>query len=118
MVDIFSVLFMYWIIYSLLGWVVETIYCSVIDGYFVGRGFLNGPLCPIYGFGELFLLLLLNQYSDNIAIVLILSMIYTTIIEYITSFIMEKLFKMRWWDYSEHKFNIGGRVCLKNSFLF
>lgn len=118
MVDKLSVLFMYWIIYSLLGWIVETIYCSVLDGYFVERGFLNGPLCPIYGFGALFVLLLLNQYSDNVVIVFIFGMIYTTIIEYITSFIMEKLFKMRWWDYSDYKFNIRGRVCLRNSFLF
>lgn len=115
---ILSDLFLYWLIYSLLGWLVETIYCSVPQGHFVERGFLNGPICPIYGFGAIFVLSVLEPYINNILAVFILGMISTSILEYVTSYIMEKLFKMKWWDYSDHKFNIRGRVCLLNSVLF
>lgn len=116
--DQFTTLFLYWIVYSLFGWILETIYCSFLQGHYVERGFLNGPFCPIYGFGALLVLTALDPYIDNIAAVFILGMCFTSILEYITSYIMEKLFKMRWWDYSDHKFNINGRVCLLNSVLF
>lgn len=118
MTEILSVWFLYWIIYSLLGWVVETIYCSVIDGHFVERGFLNGPMCPIYGFGSIYVLLVVTPYVNNTIAVFVIGMISTSVLEYITSFVMEKLFKMRWWDYSDYKFNIKGRICLKNSLMF
>lgn len=112
------VLFLYLVIYSFVGWLIETIYCSVLAGHFVERGFLNGPICPIYGFGALFILSVLYPYTNNIFAVFILGMISTSTLEYFTSFLMEKLFKMKWWDYSEHKFNIKGRICLLNSVLF
>ncbi len=118
MTEVFSVWFLYWIIYSMLGWVVETIYCTIIDGHFVERGFLNGPMCPIYGFGSIYILMVSNPYINNAIAVFIIGIISTSVLEYITSFIMEKLFKMRWWDYSDYKFNIKGRVCLKNSLMF
>ena len=111
-------LFLYWMIYCLLGWLVETIYCSVPQGHFIERGFLNGPICPIYGFGAIFILSVLKPYINNLFAVFILGMISTSILEYVTSYLMEKLFKMKWWDYSDHKFNIRGRVCLLNSVLF
>ena len=111
-------LFLYWMIYCLLGWLIETIYCSVPQGHFIERGFLNGPICPIYGFGAIFILSVLKPYINNLFAVFILGMISTSILEYVTSYLMEKLFKMKWWDYSDHKFNIRGRVCLLNSVLF
>lgn len=118
MAENISILFLYLIVYSFLGWVVETIYCSVPAGHFVERGFLNGPICPIYGFGSLFILSVLAPYINNIFAVFILGMISTSALEYFTSYLMEKLFKMRWWDYSDHRFNIRGRICLLNSILF
>ena len=110
--------FLYFIIYSVLGWMAETVYCSVPKGHFVERGFLRGPLCPIYGAGAVIILRALEPYIDNIPVLFILGLILTSLLEYITSFLMEKIFHMRWWDYSEHRFHINGRVCLLNSTLF
>ena len=84
----------------------------------VNRGFLYGPYCPIYGFGAIIVLLILKPFSNNMLIVFLLSMILTSILEYITSFLMEKMFDSKWWDYSKMPFNINGRVCLLNSVLF
>lgn len=114
---LFSVWFLYFIIYSVLGWITETIYCSVQEGHFVERGFLRGPLCPIYGTGALILLVVLDPVKNWIAIFLA-GFLLTSTLEYVTSYAMEKVFKMRWWDYSEHFLNINGRVCLLNSTLF
>ena len=111
-------LFIYWIIYAFFGWIVETLYTSIPKGSFQERGFLFGPIIPIYGFGALMILYLLNPFFDNIFLVFILGIIATSILEYITSYIMEKIFHMRWWDYSNRKFNIQGRICLRNSVLF
>jgi uncharacterized membrane protein len=114
---LFSVWFLFYIIYSVLGWITETIYCSVQERHFVERGFLRGPLCPIYGAGALILLLVLESVQSWVAI-FIIGFLLTSALEYITSYIMEKIFKMRWWDYSDQFLNINGRVCLLNSTLF
>lgn len=82
------------------------------------RGFLLGPYCPIYGTTSLMMLFLLNQYKDDFAVLFVMAVVICTIAEYITSFIMEKMFKARWWDYSHIPFNLNGRVCLSNSVLF
>lgn len=116
--EIAATWFLYFIIYSVLGWMAETVYCSVPKGHFVERGFLRGPLCPIYGAGAVIILRALEPYIDNIPVLFILGLILTSLLEYITSFLMEKIFHMRWWDYSEHRFHINGRVCLLNSTLF
>ena len=116
--EIIASWFLYFIIYSVLGWAAETIYCSVPQKHFVERGFLRGPLCPIYGAGAVIILWALEPYINNIPTIFILGLILTSLLEYITSFLMEKLFHMRWWDYSKHRFNINGRVCLLNSTLF
>lgn len=116
--EIITTWFLYFIIYAVLGWAAETVYCSVPRGHFVERGFLRGPLCPIYGAGAVVILRALNPYIDNIFLTFILGMLLTSALEYITGFLMEKIFHMRWWDYSEHRFNIRGRVCLLNSVLF
>ena len=109
---------LYFLIYSFLGWVCETIYCSILDRKFVNRGFLNGPVCPVYGFGALLVIALLNKYRGDIFAIFFLGMIVTSVVEYITAVILETAFQTKWWDYSKHKFNIHGRVCLLNSTLF
>ena len=108
----------YFIIYSFLGWICETIYCSIIDKQYVNRGFLKGPFCPIYGTGALIVVILLSPFSDNIIMLYLTAMIFTSILEYTTGFLLETIFHLKWWDYSNYKFNIKGRVCLLNSILF
>ena len=108
----------YFIIYSFLGWICETIYCSIIDKQYVNRGFLKGPFCPIYGAGALIVVILLSPFSDNIIMLYLTAMIFTSILEYTTGFLLETIFHLKWWDYSNYKFNIKGRVCLLNSTLF
>ena len=115
----FAYTFLLLLTYSLLGWIGEMVYCSLGQRKLCEkRGFLNGPLCPIYGHGALVVLLCLNGGCKNAFLTFFLGAILTSIVEYITSFIMEKLFHMRWWDYSRYRFHINGRVCLLNSTLF
>ena len=106
---------LYFFIYSFLGWVCECIYCGVPAKKFINRGFLAGPYCPIYGCGALAVIYTLTPFSDNVVILFGMGVIVTSALEYITSYMMEKLFHTKWWDYSKHPFNIHGRICLKNS---
>lgn len=108
----------YFFVYAFLGWVCESIYCSVGNKRIINRGFLNGPLCPIYGIGALVIILLLQKYKNSVVSVFTIGLIITSILEYITGYILEKLFNTKWWDYSKRPFNINGRVCIKNSVLF
>lgn len=101
--------------YSFIGWAVETVYCSVLSRKFIYRGFLIGPVCPIYGFGALSIIFILSPFEGSPLLVLLFAIIITSAIEYFTSVLLEKLFKKSWWDYSRHKFNINGRVCLQMS---
>ncbi len=114
--DIFNLYLFFWII-SFLGWIVEMIFCAAVDKKIVNRGFLIGPYLPIYGCGGVIMLLFL-PYKDHPLIVFVLSLVSCSVIEYFTSYIMEKLFKVRWWDYSKDSFNINGRVCLRNAIAF
>lgn len=114
----FSYLFLTFIIYSFVGYICEVIYCSMLQKEVVNRGFLCGPICPIYGFGAVVITLLLKQFKSDPVIVFILGVILTSSLEYITSFCLEKIFHNKWWDYSFEKFNINGRVCLRNSLMF
>ena len=100
-------------IFSFLGWVMEVTLTLITDKKFVNRGFLLGPCCPIYGCGCILLNLLLQNYVNNIIVLFILTMFTCSLLEYITSFLMEKIFKLRWWDYSQMRFNINGRICLE-----
>ena len=112
-------LFLLYIAYSVLGWCGEMLYCSIPKGHICEkRGFLNGFLCPIYGHGALLVLYCLHGGFRNPVLTFIFGAIVTSILEYFTSWIMEKLFHMRWWDYSHYKFQINGRVCLLNSACF
>ncbi len=92
--------------------------CSIPAKKFVDRGFLIGPYCPIYGFGALSIILLLKRYMNDYVVFFVMSIIVCSVLEYLTSFFMEKIFKARWWDYSNKKFNINGRICLINSIAF
>ena len=115
----FSYAFLLLMVYSLLGWCGEMVYCSIGQRKLCEkRGFLNGTICPIYGHGALVVLLCLDGGCENPVLTFLLGAVLTSIVEYITSYIMEKLFHMRWWDYSRYKFHINGRVCLLNSTLF
>ena len=110
--------FFLFFLYSVLGWIVETTYVAILDKKIVNRGFLIGPYLPIYGFNAVIIILYLNQYKDNPLTVFLLAIFICSFFEYITSYLMEKIFKARWWDYSNLKFNLNGRICLKNSLLF
>ena len=110
--------FLVFIIYSFIGWAMEVILTLVKTGRFVNRGFLIGPCCPIYGFGSLLITCLLRTYTHDYIVLFVLAMAICMILEYITSYIMEKLFKARWWDYSDQKYNINGRICLETAVPF
>lgn len=102
----------YIFIYSLLGWVIETTYALFIHGYFVKRGFLYGPICPIYGFGAVILLLITQKMYKKTFRKFLIAMIAFTVFEYMVSLVLELLFGLRWWDYSNDFLNIQGRVSL------
>lgn len=104
--------------YSFCGWVMESIGGIFKVKKFVNRGFLIGPLCPVYGVGVVSITLLLNKYTNDIIALFVLATVICGILEYLTSYIMEKLFNARWWDYKNKKFNINGRICLENLCLF
>lgn len=115
----FCHLFFMFFCYSILGYIVETIFCSLIDKKIVfNRGFLIGPYLPIYGVASVLMTLLLTRYQSDAFTVFIMAAFICTTVEYLTSYVLEKLFKTRWWDYTNQSFNVNGRVCLKNSVLF
>lgn len=102
--------------YSFAGWCLESTYCSIGEKRIVNRGFLTGPLCPIYGAAAVVLIVLIyNPFKDKPLYVFLLGMLFCDIVEFITSYVMEKLFSARWWDYTYELFNIGGRICLKHT---
>ncbi len=104
--------------YSVIGWCAEVAYHTVVCGNFENRGFLNGPVCPIYGFGASAVILCLRPFTGNMAVLFAASVVITSAIEWVTGFVLEKLFHTRWWDYTGVPFNIGGYVCLKFSLLW
>ncbi len=110
--------FLYFTIYSFIGWVCECIYCSIPAKKFINRGFLNGPFCPVYGVGGVLVILFLTPVQGNILALFLLGMLVTTVVEYLTSYLLETLFHMKWWDYSNMRLNLHGRVCLLNSTEF
>ena len=105
-------------IYSIAGWIVEVV-CKLVDKKkFINRGFLIGPYCPIYGTGALIMTILLDKYLNDPITLFIMAMLSAAILEYITSYLLEKIFATRWWDYSNYKFNINGRICLETMIPF
>lgn len=105
-------------IYSFIGWLWETVYCSLKAGHFVYRGFLIGPITPIYGFGILGVLYFIEPYQNNLLLLYVLSAILVTVLEYVTSFALEKLFNASLWDYSKVPLNINGRVAIPVSLFW
>ena len=110
--------FLLFIIYSFMGWLYESIWCSLCEGKLVNRGFLAGPFCPVYGFGALLVILTLSDVKDNLLALFFASIVVTNTLEYLTSYILEKCFAVRWWDYSHYRFNLNGRVCLLGAVAF
>ena len=111
-------LFLLFLIYSFCGYICEIVYSSIYQKKLVNRGFFCGPYCPIYGVGSLFILFTLLRFKSSPVIVYLLGALITSALEYATSFILEKIFHNKWWDYSTEKYNINGRICLLNSLLF
>lgn len=111
-------LFLWFLFYSFLGWVYETILVSVQERRFVNRGFLNGPLCPIYGVGAVLASLLLDGLSGRPVVLFLASALGASVLEYATSWAMERLFHARWWDYTDFRFNLNGRICLLGAVVF
>ena len=114
----FLFLFSLFIIYSFIGWTIEMVVCASVDKKIVNRGFLVGPYCPIYGFSSLIMIGVLQKYLNDAFVLFIMAIFICTFTEYITSYIMEKIFHARWWDYTNIPFNLNGRVCLTNSICF
>lgn len=105
-------------IYAILGWLMEVIVGFIYRKKIVNRGFMIGPYCPIYGFGGTLITLALSNYKDNPIVLFCVAIVICGLLEYFTSYVMEKIFKARWWDYSQKKYNINGRVCLETIIPF
>ena len=105
-------------IYSFLGWCVEVAFVAVTSGKIENRGFLNGPVCPIYGCGMLGVLVALTPVKSNVCLLFLGGMIICSAVELFGGWILDKIFHMRWWDYSKNKFNIGGYICLAFSIMW
>lgn len=113
MLHTIEIYFLLFISYAFLGWCME-VTCKLIQyKKFINRGFLIGPYCPIYGWGALAITILLKRYMEDPLVLFVMSTLICSIIEYLTSYFMEKKYHARWWDYSNKKFNINGRICLE-----
>ena len=110
--------FLFFMSYSTLGWCMEVAVKKIQYGRFINRGFLIGPYCPIYGVGALLITLLLERYRNDPPALFVMGMVTCALLEYLTSYVMERLFHARWWDYSSKRFNINGRICLDTMIPF
>lgn len=110
--------FALFMIYSFAGWIIEVIFIGITEKKIVNRGFLLGPYLPIYGIAGTVMSFILHFYIDFPIFLLLNAIIIGSIIEYFSGYIMEKIFKAKWWDYSNKPFNLNGRICLGNSILF
>lgn len=108
----------YFIIYSFFGWVMESVLKTYTQKKPVNSGFLYGPFCPIYGFGAIIMFLVLDSFKNNIIVLFIMAFVILSMWEYIVGWLLEKLFNTKYWDYTENKYNIKGRVCLMNSLFW
>lgn len=106
---------LWFFIYSVLGWLVESIYMSICNRKLTNRGYIRGPICPIYGFGGIFIHIMLKGLADNIPYLFITGSILATTLEFLTAKIMIKLFGCVWWDYNNKPFNYKGIICLESS---
>lgn len=108
----------YFIIYSFFGWMMESIFKTILQKKIVNSGFLYGPFCPIYGLGAFIMLLFLNYFKYNPVILFLMASLILTFWEYVVGILLEKLFQIKYWDYSERKFNFQGRICLLHFLLW
>lgn len=108
----------FFVIYAFLGWCGEVAFAAIKTRTFVNRGFLNGPVCPIYGAGMCVVALCLTPFAENIGVLFAGSIILTSLLEFLTGFVLEKLYHEKWWDYSQRPFNIKGYICLEFSLLW
>lgn len=109
---------LYFFIFSFIGWLLETCYSFVVLGHFTKRGFLYGPLCPIYGWGAIILIIFLSKYKNNSLKLFTYSAIIFSVFEYYVSFLLEALFKTHWWDYTTDFLNLNGRISIFYSFAW
>ena len=110
-----SLLFLYFVIYAFLGWILETVYCSVRERRFVARGFLYGPVCPIYGVGVLMMLCWFAPFTGQPLLFYAVATVCISAWEYLVAWILETTTHIKYWDYSDRKFNLHGRICLSIS---
>lgn len=103
---------------AFVGYILEVLWVFIGTKKLVNRGFLCGPIIPIYGVGALLIIFSLLRYYDDPVVVFVFGIIITSALEYFTSFMLEKIFHNKWWDYSRERYNLNGRICLKNSFAF
>ena len=108
----------YFLIYSCIGWCLEVIYAAATTGQLVNRGFLNGPVCPIYGFGMVLVLYALTPLQHSILLLYLGGVILPSALELVGGWALYKIYHTRWWDYSDYPFNIGGYICLEFSLLW
>ena len=101
--------------YAILGWCLEVAFHALVTGKFINRGFLNGPWCPVYGFGASAVLACLLPLRGSVPLLFLGSLLVTSALEWLTGFVLEKLFHQRWWDYSDEPFNLNGYICLRFS---
>lgn len=106
---------LFFYIYCFFGWIIESTYVSVCTGNWVNRGFMRGPVIPIYGTGAVIILFAVIPFRTNPILVFILGTISASVLEFVTGFVMERIYKVRYWDYSDKPFNLCGYICLFNS---
>lgn len=111
-------LILYFFVYGFLGWCTEVAFAACKERKFVNRGFLNGPICPIYGIGVGIVVQFLTPYKDNFILLYVTSVVLVTALEWVTGFILEKVFHNKWWDYSKMPLNLNGYVCLLFSLIW
>ncbi len=110
-----TLLFLYFITYAFLGWCVETTYCCIIERRWVARGFLYGPICPIYGVGVLLMILFFAPLADHLVVFYLTATVVMSAWEYLVGWFLETTTHMKYWDYSHKPFNLKGRICLQIS---
>jgi len=114
----FCIYFLLFMIYSIIGWLLEVVGKLITEHRFINRGFLIGPYCPIYGWGGILITFCLKKYMNDPFVMFIMIVLICSLLEYFTSYFLEKIFKLRWWDYNHFKFNINGRICLETMIPF
>ena len=118
MIKTICIYILFFFVYSFLGWCLEVICKLITEKRFINRGILIGPICPIYGYGVLIMTLFFRKYLNDSITLFILIIVSCSILEYFTSYFLEKVYHTRWWDYSTKKFNINGRICLETMIPF